>query len=64
MHKKKRPAKAKKQRTMPWCEFQRLCVVNSPKVPLAEINGHRWRWVGIGLVDEGLVEGGEVLITE
>lgn len=55
--------KARGRKTMPWSEFQRLCVVNSSKVPVVEIGGRRRRWVGIGLVDEGPAEGNEVVIT-
>ena len=55
--------KARGRKTMSWGEFQRLCVVNSDKIPMAEIGGQRKRWVGFGLVDEGPAEGNEVLIT-
>jgi len=55
--------RTRKRRTMSWSEFQRLCVVNSPKVPVAEIGGRRKKWVGIGLFDEGPATGKEVLIT-
>lgn len=54
----------KKRKTMTWTEFQRLCVVNSPKVPVAEINGCRYRWVGIGLVNEGKPDGTETMIGD
>jgi hypothetical protein len=38
-------------------------MVNSAKVPVAEIGGQRKRWVGFGLVDEGPAEGSETVIT-
>lgn len=56
-------ARAKGRKTMTFEKFKRLCIVNSPKVPLAEIGGTRRRWVGFGLVEEGPAEGNEVVIT-
>jgi hypothetical protein len=60
------PTKKKpKRKTISRVELHRLQFCNSKRLPqVVEMDGHRFQWVGIGWVNEGVPEGNETLVTE
>jgi len=53
------------EKTITIKEFERFQFCNSPKLPqLINDNGRRKRWVGIGWVDEGELQGNETSIVK
>jgi hypothetical protein len=70
MHSAKRSAKPAKKspppkKTIRWSDLRRLSFANSRDLPpVVNINGKRHRWVGIGWVDEGNLEGDEVEVID
>jgi hypothetical protein len=62
---KKSKPKARTRKTIKFSELKRLSFCNSKKLPqVVNIEGHRMRWVGIGWVDEGELEGDEVEVVD
>ncbi len=62
--KQKRKRKTKRK-TIEYSTLRHLCTVNSRRIPKRlEIDGDRYCWVGIGLVNEGKADGTETLVVE
>ena len=70
--KPKKKAKVAKRKKMTFSELKRLTFCNSDKLmdkatgksKLFQMGDRRTQWVGIGMVDAGLADGTEVLVTE
>lgn len=62
---KPKTAPEARRRTMTDSEARRLFICNSMKAPTyIEVQGRRFWWTGIGLVDLGPAKGDEVLIVD
>lgn len=52
------------RKTITFSRLKRLSVVNSEELTgFFQMGNNRFRWVGIGFVDEGFADGTETLVT-
>lgn len=55
----------KGRKTMEWSKYKSLSLAKKDKIKeCLDIGGTRRYWMGFGLVDEGPVQGDEIIITE